>query len=224
MRGTGCGVGVFYLRLAPALPGDDDLLPCGGAAGEELRGMGEFAGPGPRIESRGMPDQPAFRPSPRLARMLPGRLKVATERDPGDGSCVEAPLAAAELPKDGEGPITVRSISVSTRPWRATLEEMCLSSPKPSRGMPRPAELLRKVKVPGAEMLETASGRALTGTIAGAPRRGGAGAAARARFPAAGTRVATFWRPTHAAPGCHPQPAAPQDIHVPEWKGSQPHG
>lgn len=138
-----------------------------------------------------------FQPSMPFARAS-GRLKVATDRDPG----AEADLLPfAMLPfvsrrAKAAGPITERSTSMFAIPWCATSEETSLSPPK-SRGTPRPAESLRNVKVPGAEMLETESGRVLTGTIAGAPPRGGSGAAPNARFPAAaaGARAATFWSP-----------------------------
>src|SRR6185437_14828603 len=106
---------------------------------------------------------------------------------------------------------------------------MSLNSPK-SRGTPRPAESLRKVKVPGAETLETASGRVFTGTIVGHPPRGGSGALGITRppfeAPPTGTPppVATFCRPVKFDPGCQPQPAPPQLTQLPEWNGSQPHG
>ena len=31
-------------------------------------------------------------------------------------------------------------------------------------------------------------------------------------------------RPVKELPGCHPQPAAPQFIQLPEWYGAQPQG
>jgi hypothetical protein len=153
---------------------------------------------------------------------------VATERDPGE---VDDALLLLRLPftlrlaNAGAGPMTERSTSVFTMPWCATSEEMPLSSPKASRGTPRPAESLRKVKVPGAETLEIASGRVFTGTIAGEPPRGGGGAVTNERPPAlAGVRAVTFCSPVNWPPGIQPQPAPPQLTQLPEWKGSQPHG
>lgn len=161
------------------------------------------------------------------------RLNVATERDADEMSRLEdarvAELTLLPFPSrwlnDGDGPIMERSISVLTGPWCATSEETDFSSPK-SRGTPKPAESLRKVKVPGAETLETASGRVFTGTIAGEPGLGGAGADAKPRPPpvAAGIRAAVFCSPLNAPPGCHPQPAPPQLTQLPEWNGSQPQG
>ena len=85
------------------------------------------------------------------------------------------------------------------------------SLPSVSRGMPRPAESLRKTKESAEATSDLMMGFRFTAVSVGSPARGGViGRGGVCPVPPLGADAMALFSPFHEPPGCHPQPAPEQ--------------
>lgn len=130
------------------------------------------------------------------------------------GARAEPLLEACIPPYEGAAVPTVAYTDVLAVPFWMACSENLFNAPKSPRGMPSPAESLRKTKEFLDDISERTTGLERTGTMVGCPRRGGwGGATGVGDWPVPllplglNAIIVPLFRPAHEPPGCHPQPA-----------------